>query len=115
MLASPYRIKKKETFAAIYNERHSRANPYMVIYTKKNDVGHVRVGFSISKKVGKAHVRNLYKRRLSEIIRLHLREFAAVDVVVIARKPIVELDYHALEEQFLKLSERSHIYEKATC
>ena len=58
----------------------------MVIYVKANDLGHARFGFSLSKKVGKAHVRNLYKRRLSEIVRLHWEGFGAYDVVVVARK-----------------------------
>ena len=44
-------------------------------------------------------------------MRLHWDGFKAVDVVVVARKAIVELDYHQLEKEFLKLAERSGIYE----
>ena len=111
MLASPRRIKKREEFSHIYRTRKSKANHYMVIYVKDNSMEHARFGFSLSKKIGKAHVRNLYKRRLSEIVRLHWEGFQPKDVVVIARKPIVELDYQGLEREFLKLAERSGIYE----
>lgn len=112
MLASPRRIKKRAEFSHIYRKKQSKANHYLVIYAKKNSLDHARFGFSLSKKVvGKAHVRNLYKRRLSEIVRLHWEGFQAVDVVVVARKAIVDLDYHQLEKEFLKLAERSGIYE----
>ncbi|MEE0435988.1 MAG: ribonuclease P protein component [Peptococcaceae bacterium] len=113
MLASPRRIKKREEFSHIYRYKNAKACPTMVIYSKKNNLGHARFGFSLSKKVGKAHVRNLYKRRLSEIVRLHWEGFLAYDVVVVARKPITTLDYAMLEEEFLKLAERSGIYEKS--
>ena len=111
MLASPRRIKKREEFSRIYRHKHSKANAYMVLYMKKNDCGHARFGFSLSKKIGKAHVRKCYKRRLSEIVRLNWEGFRAYDVVVVARKDITTLDYHALEDAFLKLAERSGIYE----
>lgn len=111
MLASPLRIKKREEFSRIYRHKHSKANPYMVIYMKKNDCGHARFGFSLSKKIGKAHVRNCYKRRLSEIVRLHWEGFRAFDVVVVARRGITTLDYPALEKAFLQLAERSGLYE----
>ncbi len=113
MLASPRRIKKRDEFSHIYRRKNARSNACMVIYVKANDLGHARFGFSLSKKVGKAHVRNLYKRRLSEIVRLHWEGFGAYDVVVVARKPITTLDYHTLEKEFLKLAERSGIYDQS--
>lgn len=111
MLASSRRIKKREDFSHIYRHKKSKADPFMVMYVKENDGATARFGFSISKKVGKAHTRNLYKRRMSEIVRLHWDGFRACDVVVIARKPMTTLGYAELEEKFLKLAERSGIYE----
>jgi ribonuclease P protein component len=114
MLAKPLRIRKSADFARIYKTHRSKACPSLVIYKKENDLDHPRFGFSISKKVGKAYMRNLLRRRLSEIIRLHLDGFEACDLVIIARYPAAALSYQALEKEFLKLAERSGIYHDRT-
>ncbi len=54
-----------------------------------------RFGFTVSKKVGKAVERNRIKRRLKEALRLLPAELApiATDVVVVARRPALDMDF----------------------
>ncbi len=54
------------------------------------DDGPARIGFTVTKKVGNAVIRNRTRRRLKEAARLLLRErkVASVDLVVIGRDSI---------------------------
>lgn len=58
-----------------------------------------RVGFTVSKKVGKAHERNLVKRRLRHLLRYQKERFAAHDIVVIARTGAAALPFEDLARQ----------------
>jgi ribonuclease P protein component len=53
----------------------------------RDDQGPARIGFTVTKKVGNAVIRNRTRRRLKEAARLLLREQAVsgVDLVVIGR------------------------------
>ncbi len=67
----------------------------------------MRVGIVVSRKVGKAVVRNRVRRRLREALREQLRQPVveaamsgsrpSLDLLVIARPSAAEADYHELE------------------
>ena len=51
-------LKKNEDFRTVYNRGKSFANRQLVFYYMPNKLSENRVGFSISKKFGKAVYRN---------------------------------------------------------
>jgi ribonuclease P protein component len=60
---------------------------------------HGRVGLTVSKKVGRAHVRNLVKRRLRHLLRHRKDAFARRDLVVVARERAAEISFAELERE----------------
>jgi ribonuclease P protein component len=58
-----------------------------------------RVGFTVSKRVGKAHIRNLVRRRLREAMRSQMPDLApGYDVVIISRPALANQPFAALRE-----------------
>lgn len=110
MLPEENRLRHAKDFLRVYRQGRAKANNVLVLYRLPNGLDTYRFGFSISKKIGKAHCRNRYKRRLSEMVRLHRSTFKpGYDMILVARKPIVDCDYDALERHFLTLAERSGV------
>lgn len=94
------KLKKTHQFKNVYRNGKSYANKFLVLYILKNKKCARRIGYSVSKKVGKAVVRNRIKRLLREVYRHNKdRLKLGYDLVFIARNPIVDASYHQIEEQ----------------
>ncbi|OAT79886.1 ribonuclease P protein component [Desulfotomaculum copahuensis] len=101
-------IKSNRDFKNVYRHGISFANRSLVLYLLPNRNTGTRFGFSISKKLGKAVVRNCIRRRLKEICRLNRQWFpAGYDLVIIARHGAVDKDYHYLSKHLYGLAEKA--------
>lgn len=72
--------------------------------------GNTRVGFSVSRRVGGAVVRNRVKRRLREVMRRRLAGIApGYDLVVTARPSAATASYAALDQEIGALLTRARL------
>ena len=63
------RLKKRKEFNFIFSHGESISSKNIVLVFLKSKLKKYKVGFSVSKKVGKAVVRNKVRRRIKEIVR----------------------------------------------
>lgn len=87
-----YRIKKNEDFQSIIKDRKSITNAKYVVYYKDNKQ-HLRVGISVSKKLGHAVVRNKIKRQVRMMIQEIFDKNQKMDFIVIVRKKYLLSSY----------------------
>ena len=96
---APIRLKQRADFLRAASRGRKAAVHGLVLQALvRADDGPARIGFTVTKKVGNAVIRNRTRRRLKEAARLLLRDrpVSAVDLVVIGRdstraRPFVEL------------------------
>jgi ribonuclease P protein component len=100
-------IKKNKDFQRIYKKGISAADQCIVLYVYKKKDKEKRFGFSISKKIGKAVARNRIKRLFKEVCRKNISSFPdGLDYLLIARKRVVEENFHSLSRNILHLSQK---------
>lgn len=102
-------LKLNHIFRRLYGTG-GYANGYLVLYARKNHIGHNRVGITVGKKLGHAVVRNRVRRRLREVYRLNESRFApGWDIVVVARGRSIQATFSKLCDAYLALAEKAGI------
>ena len=102
-------LKLNHIFRRLY-ATSGQANGLMVLYARKNRSNTNRVGITVSKKLGKAHIRNRVRRRLREVYRLNEDQFLpGYDIVVVARSKAVEAPFGQLTKAYLSLAQKAGI------
>jgi ribonuclease P protein component len=96
------RLRQRADFLAAASGTKVPAAAFVLQARKRSDEGPVRIGFTVSKKVGNAVERNRVRRRLREIVRLadagHLQ--AGHDYVLIGRRAALRLPFGKIADEF---------------
>jgi len=100
-------LKLNHVFRRLYHTK-GVADSHLVLYARKNRTDGNRVGVTVSKKLGKAHIRNRTRRRIREVYRLNEEKFQpGWDIVVVARTKAVDAPFDALTESYLNLAKKA--------
>ena len=111
MLKKTNRLTKRKEFGYIYKKGTTVYSNFISLYFVPTNKMIARIGFSISKKIGKAHIRNLVKRRLSEIVRDILPSINNnFNYIFVAREGIDKLAFEDLKGQVLYLIKKADKY-----
>ena len=91
-----YRLKKNRAFQYVYRRGHSAACRDLVMLCAKGR--ELKVGFSVSKKVGNAVIRNKVKRRLRECFRPYIGDVKNGLYVIVARPSAAKATFQSLQK-----------------
>ena len=102
-------LKKNKEFNYIYKKGERVSTEHFTLFVVKSKYEKFKIGFSVSKKLGKANKRNKLKRRLKEICRKDINILPFRNYVLLAKDGAQEIDFVFLKEEIKKLFEK---YEK---
>lgn len=106
-----YRLRGRSQFDQARRQGKCWTHRLVVLCVAPNALESSRFGFSVSKRVGGAVVRNRVRRRLREIVRLRLPAIASGwDVVLIARPPIAQAEFRQIEAAVERLLQQAGLY-----
>lgn len=106
MPSPPPRLKRRAEFVRIAAAGRKVATAGLVLQAlERDDDGPARLGFTVTKKIGNAVVRNRTRRRLKEAARLVLAErcplgtdVVGIDLVLVGRQGTGKRPFAALQE-----------------
>ena len=100
-----HRLKRRNHFTYIYRKGKRKSTKHLTLFTVPSRFKIYKIGYSVSKKLGKANVRNLLKRRLKEIVRTSYLTKHNFNYVLLARDGAEKLDFQALKNEVFKVFE----------
>ena len=104
-----HRLRKNKEFNFIYKKGERVSTEHFTLFVVKSKFNNYLIGFSVSKKLGKANVRNKLKRRLREIVRRDVDVKNFQNYILLARNEAEKLPFNSLKDEIKKIFSK---YEK---
>lgn len=103
-----FRLTKTIDFQRVRQHGKSYAHPLVVLVALPNETGQVHIGVTAGRSVGNAVKRNRAKRILRAALRLLIPSIRpGWDIVVIARRPLIEAEFTSTQAVITGLLSRS--------
>lgn len=110
LMKRSYSLKKNREFHFVYRTGKSYGGRSAVLIVARSRHKSVRVGFSVSKKIGNAVVRNLVKRRLREAFRPFLHQIRPGNsLIFVARESAASESFQSLSLTVEKLLRKAKL------
>ena len=93
-----YIVKESRVFDEVIETGKKVKNYNFVIFYKEKKDSPTKYGITVPKKVGKAHIRNMLKRKVRAIIRNYNKNYEKnYNCIIIIRNSCLSLSYQELE------------------
>lgn len=92
-----YIIRKNEDIEFILKNGKKIISKFFIIYYIESEFSYNMYCISVSKKLGKAHIRNLLKRRIKDILMKNKIDLNR-KYVIILRKEILNISYNDMKD-----------------
>ncbi len=100
---SDHRLKKDKQFSYIYKKGKRKSTDFFTLYYLNSKFDNYKIGYSISKKQGKAVKRNKLKRRLKNLVQKFDLPVNKYNFILLAREGASQLDFKELSKQIILL------------
>jgi ribonuclease P protein component len=109
------RLRRRADFLAAAGGARASAAGFVLQARMRDDAKPARVGFTVSRKVGNAVVRNRVRRRLREVVRLTPSERmqGGTDYVLIGRTAALDAAFDRLVADFVGALDQVHRRQRA--
>jgi ribonuclease P protein component len=107
-MRKPLRLTERSQYVAVYESGTTAVDSFLVVRLMSNGLDRSRLGYSVTKTVGKAVIRNRVKRLLREATRIIMLK-PGYDIVFIARSRCVNARYYQIAESVKKLLQRLQV------
>ena len=103
-LSPPERLRKRSEFLAVRRGEKRRGRLFLMEVLARGDDLPARIGFTVTKKVGNAVVRNRVRRRLKEAVRVHAAGDMkpGTDYVVVGREELLTARFADIKTELVR-------------
>ncbi len=111
MIKSENRLRKNKHFKYLYKHGETKTYKALMMTFLPTKLKDIKVGFSVSKKIGKSVVRNKIKRRLRESFVSLLKNIKPnYNFIFTAKQGIQDLDFHEIRQNMLEILKKYGLY-----
>lgn len=104
MLEKDNRLTKRKAFGYIYKNGEYKSGNNLTLMYVPTKLKKFKVGFSVSKKIGKAHIRNKVKRQLREAFKAFKTQINnRYNYIVVAKPTITDKSFKEIKEELFSI------------